>query len=99
MNSVWSLNATKTTENQFQSSNWSVICVTWNTPKLSTEENVFSEFRFSIGDSNKPTSERMEMATLRMVNNKTVDCLISKHQPAEVAAEAAKKEKARWLLF
>lgn len=54
-------------------------------------------------DTNKLTSERMEMATLRRVNNKTVidimknadvDGLISKHEAAEVAAEAAKKEKA-----
>lgn len=54
-------------------------------------------------DTNKLNSERMEMATLRRVNNKTVidimkntdvDCLISKHEAAETAAEAAKKEKA-----
>jgi len=54
-------------------------------------------------DTNKLNSERMEMATLRRVNNKTVidimkstdvDGLISKHEAAEAAAEAAKKEKA-----
>lgn len=54
-------------------------------------------------DTNKLTSERMEMATLKRVNNKTVidimkntdvDGLISKHEAAEAAAEAAKKEKA-----
>ncbi|KAL5288624.1 PSMA4 family protein [Megaselia abdita] len=54
-------------------------------------------------DTNKLTSERMEMATLRRVNNKTVidimksadvDVLIKKHEATEAAAEAAKKEKA-----
>lgn len=54
-------------------------------------------------DTNKLTSERMEMATLRRVNNKTVidilkntdvDALITKHEAEEAAAEAAKKEKA-----
>ena len=51
-------------------------------------------------DTNKLTSERMEMATLRRVNNKTVidimknsdvDVLVKKHEAAEAAAEAAKK--------
>lgn len=54
-------------------------------------------------DTNKLTSERMEMATLRRVDNKTVidimkntdvDGLISKHEAEIAAAEAAKKEKA-----
>lgn len=58
---------------------------------------------FKTLDITKMNSEKMEMATLRRVNNKTVievlkntdvEELITKHKTAEAAAEAAKKEKA-----
>lgn len=53
-------------------------------------------------DMNKLTSEKVEMATLTRINNKTVikiltnvevDALIAKYEKIEAELEAAKKEK------